>query len=61
MTTAMCHVNYVHAVMVIMYIIQSGTASACQRGLINNGNIKSILQACSTRNYLDNHLITYIM
>lgn len=61
MTKAMCHVNYVHNVMVIMYMIQSGTASACQRGLLNSGNRKSVLQAYSTRNYLDNHLITYII
>lgn len=61
MTTAMCHVNYVHNVMVIMYMIQSGTASACQRELLNSGNRKSVLQAHSTRNYLDNHLMTYII
>jgi hypothetical protein len=49
MTTAMCHVNYVHNVMVIMYMVQSGTASACQRGLLNSGNRNSVLQAYSTR------------
>ena len=61
MTTAMCHVNYVHAVMVIMYMIQSVRTLACQRRLLNSGNRKSVLQDYSTRNYLDNHPITYIM
>jgi transposase len=61
MTTAMCHVNYIHTVMVIMYMIESGAASICQRGLVNSGNRKSVLQADSARNYLDNRLIAYIM
>ncbi len=61
MTTAMCHLNYVHTVMVIMYMMQSRTAPACRPVLINSANIESVLQAYSTRNYLDNHLITYII
>lgn len=61
MTTAMCQVKYVHTVMVIMYMIRWEAASVCQRQLVYIGNSKSVLQAYSTRNYLDNHLITYIM
>jgi transposase len=61
MTTAMCHVNYVHNVTVIMYMIQLGTASVCQRELAHSGNRDSVLQAYSTRNYLDSRLTTYIM
>jgi len=61
MTTAMCHVNYVHTVMVIMYMIHSGTASVCRRGTVYTSNRESVLQPYSIRNYLDNHLIAYIM
>jgi transposase len=61
MTTAMCHVNYVHTVMVIMYMIPIGDIIGLPAGFIHIGNIKSELQAYSTRNYLDNHLIAYIM
>jgi len=56
MTTTTCQVNYVHNVMVIMYMVHSGTASICQRGLVHSSNRKRALQAYSTRNYLDNHL-----
>jgi transposase len=61
MTTAMCHLNYVHTVMVIMYMMQSRTVPVCRPVLINSTNVWSVLQAYSTRNYLDNHFITYIM
>jgi hypothetical protein len=30
MAMARCHVNYVHTVTVIMYMVQSETASACR-------------------------------
>jgi transposase len=61
MTTARCHVNYVHNVMVIMYMTHSGTAAVCPRELVNIGNKERELQAYSTRNYLDNHPITCII
>jgi transposase len=61
MTTAMCHLNYVHTVMVIMYMMQSRTVPVCRPVLINSTNVWSVLQDYSTRNYLDNHFITYIM
>ena len=61
MTTAMCHLNYIHTVMVIMYMMQSRTAPICRPVLIISANLESVLQAYSTRNYLDNHLIMYII
>lgn len=61
MTTAMCHLNYVHTVMVIIYMMQSRTAPVGRPLMINSANNESVLQVYSTRNYLDNHLITYIM
>ena len=61
MTTTMCHENYVHTVMVIMYMIQSGTASVYQWILVSIGQYKEWITGYSSRNYLDNHFITYIM
>ena len=37
MATVRCHVNYVHHVIEIMYMIQSAAASVCQRGLVYKG------------------------
>lgn len=61
MATVRCHVNYVHNVIEIMYMIQSAAASVCQRGLVYKGIIKSVILGYRRRNYLDNHVVTYII
>jgi len=61
MTTAMCHVNYIHTVIVIMYMVQSVTRRPANRYCLILA-IKSVYyRLTATQNYLDNHLITYIM
>jgi transposase len=61
MTTAMCHVNYVHTVMVIMYMIQSVTRRSANRYCLILPIQSVYYRLTATQNYLDNHLITYIM